>query len=201
MLTLVRTFHEQQCADDVVYLLPIQPSLKSKLAEVAPHVIFDHDAVIDHGMVYYRLTSTTKHDKKDPLLQSYFLRHNQGNWMSENIPGTIDTVYKKTQGRYNRVLSDRIQILANVCNLQWKLNTTLLNNPALSFSTSLLVLVMANTWPDLVARARQYGELKYYLMEKSIGTLMREISRKKHAQHVSGPVELLGLDLTSHPNV
>jgi len=95
LLTLVRTFHEQQCADDVVYLLPIQPSLKSKLAEFAPHVIFGHDAVINHCMVYYRLTSPTKHDKNDPLLQSYFLRHNQGNWMSENVPGTMDTVYKK----------------------------------------------------------------------------------------------------------
>ncbi|KAB2100147.1 hypothetical protein AG0111_0g11450 [Alternaria gaisen] len=195
------TFHEQQCADDVVYLLPIQPSLKSKLTEVAPHVIFCHDAGIDHGMVYYRLTSPTKHDKNDPLLQSYFLRHNQGNWRFENIPGTIDTVYKKIEGRYNRVLSDRIQILANVCGLQWKLKTTLLNNPALSFSTSLLVLVMANTWPDLVARAHQYQELEHYLMEKSIGMLMQEVTRKKYAQDVAALELPLGLGLISDSNV
>jgi len=60
---------------------------------------------------------------------------------------------------------------------------------------------MANTWPDLVARAHQYQELEHYLMEKSIGMLMQEVTRKKYAQDFAAIAWPLGLGLISDSNI
>ena len=92
----------------------------------------------------------------DPVLESYFFGHGLKGLRSANIPGAIETVQGQMKERENQVLSDRIQIIANVCELGWKLKTTLLNSPAQSYSTCLLALTMANTWSDSAERVRQY---------------------------------------------
>jgi hypothetical protein len=72
----------------------------------------------------------------------------------------------------NCILSDPIQTLANVCELQWKLNTTLLNTQTQSYCTYLLALIMVNTCPDLSTRARQYQVWGDRFMGRNIEAVM-----------------------------
>jgi hypothetical protein len=72
----------------------------------------------------------------------------------------------------NRILSDPIQTLANVCELQWKLDTTLLNTQTQSYSTYLLTLIMVNICPDPTTRARRYQAWGDRFMGRNIEAVM-----------------------------
>ena len=109
-------------------------------------------------------------------LMSYFVGHGNARLVSTNVPGAIETVQEKMESRENRVFSDRIQIIANACRLGLKLRTTLLNTPSHSYSTCLLVLTMANTWPDGAERARQYKAWGDTFMGGDIKAALRELS-------------------------
>jgi hypothetical protein len=117
--------------------------------------------------------------KSDLVLKSFFLGHGYACWISENIPGAIESMQEKMEKRENSVLSDRIQIMANVCGLGWKLKTTLLNTPMQSYSTCLLALTMANTWPDPVERARQYQARGDAFMSAKVGVALVELKMEQ----------------------
>jgi len=116
-----------------------------------------------------------------PAVKPYFVEHGHAGLISTDVPGAIETVQKKVDKRANRVLSDRLQITANVCGLGWKLKTTLLNNPTQSYSTCLLALTMANTWPDTVERALMYQELGDAFLNGDIGVMLEGLKGEQQS--------------------
>jgi hypothetical protein len=121
-------------------------------------------------------------NRDNPALKSFFLGHGHDGLVSGNIPNAIETVQKKIEKRGNQILSDRIQIIANVCGLGWKLETTSLNTPTQSYSTSLLALTMANNWPDIAERALQYQAFADAFMEGDVEVALEtlKVAQRRH---------------------
>jgi hypothetical protein len=116
--SLIRTFHEQQCAKYVVFLLPIQPSLKVMLAKTTPELSFKHDVELQNDAVFDRLFTRTGKSVREYGLFVRFARRSYLEPTSKNSRGTIHIFHRMMKRRHNRVLSDRIQILANLCELK-----------------------------------------------------------------------------------
>ena len=85
---------------------------------------------------------------------------------------SIVDIYEQMEQCENSVLADRLAILANICDLPYRLASTKLNHSQYSYSTCLLVLIFANVWPDREKRRMRYKELSNDLMDAPIGILL-----------------------------
>ena len=140
-----------------------------------PVLTLEKDIVV-HGTRLSLFLDLCQHITRDnPALKSFFLGYDHDGLVSANVPNAIETVQKKMEKRENQVLSDRIQIIANVCGLGWKLETTTLNTPTQSYSTCLLALTMANKWPDTAERALQYQAFADAFMEGDVEVALRTL--------------------------
>jgi len=139
--------------------------------------ILEEDVVLHGTRLRMFLDSYLCEDvnRDNPALKSFLLGHGHDGLVSANVPNAIETVQKKMEKRENQVLSDRIQIIANVCGLGWKLETTTLNTPTQSYSTCLLALTMANKWPDTAERALQYQAFADAFMEGDVEVALRTL--------------------------
>jgi len=137
---------------------------------------------------YFYSREEMNRDNTCAILKSYFVGHGHVSLVSANAPGAIETVQRQMGKRENQVLSDRIQIIANVCGLGWKLKTTLLNNPTQSYSTCLLALTMANTWSDPAERVLQYQAFGDAFMGVDIEGALRELrnAQRRDVWHLPG---------------
>jgi hypothetical protein len=154
--------------------MPRQIPLDNDSSEVSEVRRFAPDKDL---MIVPRNTAEPASAECEPIWTEYIMGHAHIGWRSQNIPGVIAAIHTKLERRDNRVLSDRIQILANVCGLEWKLKTTLLNTPTNSYSTCLLALVMANAWPDRIVRMERYQEWGDSFMDENIGTSLKRLDR------------------------
>ena len=175
MTYYVRTFHEQHCAGDLVYLIPT--TSKFHLTRTSLWGKLDHDDVsVSQTSLTRYLHACEEVNRADPVLKWYFLEYGYVVLTFADSPSAIETVLQKMNRRDNRVLSDRIQIIANICGLTRKLKTTSLNNPTQSYSTCLLALTMANTWPDPAERALQYRAFGDAFMGGDIEGALKELT-------------------------
>ena len=85
---------------------------------------------------------------------------------------SIVDIYEQMEQCENSVLADRLAILANICDLPYRLESTKLNHSQYGYSTCLLVLIFANIWPDREKRRMRYKELPNDLMDVPIGILL-----------------------------
>lgn len=122
--------------------------------------ILEKDIVVHKDKMRFLLFLCAEGNESFPALESRPLLPGKGTLRGRNrdhgVPYLIENAQKMMENRENQVLSDRLQIIANACSLGWKLKTTVLNTSTQSYSTCLLVLTMANTWPDPAERAYQY---------------------------------------------
>jgi hypothetical protein len=84
-----------------------------------------------------------------------------GKWLRtsdtrDDLVRNIEFALYEMGPRINSVLSDRLAILANVCDLRYTLSTTALRDLDVSYRTCLLVLTFANIWPDPAERQSKY---------------------------------------------
>ncbi|CAN9387603.1 unnamed protein product [Alternaria alternata] len=78
---------------------------------------------------------------------------------------SIVDIYEQMEQCENAVLADRLAILANICDLAYRLASTKLDHPQYSYSTCLVVLIFANVWPDQEKRQMRYKELSSDFMD------------------------------------
>jgi hypothetical protein len=85
---------------------------------------------------------------------------------------SIVDIYEQMEQCENSVLADRLAILANICDLPFRLASTKLNHSQYGYSTCLVVLIFANVWPDREKRQMKYKELSNDLMDAPVGILL-----------------------------
>ena len=85
---------------------------------------------------------------------------------------SIVDIYEQMEQCENCVLADRLAILANICDLTYRLASTKLNHSQYGYSTCLVVLIFANIWPDRQKRRMRYRELSNGLMDAPVGILL-----------------------------
>jgi hypothetical protein len=187
-----RTFHEQHCNGTLVYLLPTPPLQGVTLTRdgfvPCSQWELDKDVTLQQISLMSYFRSCEHAGRDNSALKSYFVRHGQSGSTSTNIPGAIMVVQEKMNKRANQVLSDRLQIIANVCGLGWKLKTTLLNNSTQSYSTCLLALTMANACPNSFERTRQYQEWGDVFMTGDVGVVLKKLQNAQRSDlwHLPG---------------
>lgn len=97
---------------------------------------------------------------------------------------SIVDIYEQMEQCENSVLADRLAILANICDLAYRLASTKLDHPQYSYSTCLVVLIFSNVWPDWEKRQMRYKELSSDLMDAPVGILLSYLARR---MSVDGP--------------
>ncbi|KAJ4304539.1 hypothetical protein N0V90_000065 [Kalmusia sp. IMI 367209] len=141
------TFHEKLCAKYLVFLIPISPPLR--LQPNHEHLAVDNDISFGADMIETLFS-------KMPV-RFFWKRYR----MVSNLTNPIRTLprplarwnmYRYMEKCDNLVVSDRLAIFANICGFEWKLKSTLLDTSQWSYSTCLLVLLVANTWPSKADR-------------------------------------------------
>jgi len=133
------------------------------------------DVVVHESSPNYYFRRWQRASKTKSAIKSHLSTHVFGGISSGTIPGSIETAHVRMKRRENKFCSDRIQIIANVCRLNWKLKTTLLNNSTQSYSTCLLALTMANMWPNPVERTIQGERWGDTFMDGDIRTVLKEL--------------------------
>ncbi|CAN9427102.1 unnamed protein product [Alternaria alternata] len=91
---------------------------------------------------------------------------------------SIVDIYEQMEQCENAVLADRLAILANICDLAYRLASTKLDHPQYSYSTCLVVLIFANVWPDQEKRQMRYKELSSDFMDAPVGILLSYLARQ-----------------------
>jgi hypothetical protein len=154
---------EKLCSTRMEYLIPTISCSASASASKYQHLIIDDDLAVD------LLGSVANFDmmtSPEPGILSAYQR--LGKWLhpSNNTPDSlvrnIEFALYEIGPRENSVTSDRLAILANVCNLPFTLSTTALRDLKVSYRTCLLVLTFANVWPDAVQRRAKYTKFAFH---------------------------------------
>jgi hypothetical protein len=92
------------------------------------------------------------------------------------LPSKIHSVHSKMEECENSVVSDRLAILANICNLKVVPKTTALNDAHYSYSTYLIITIYANLWRDGTQRATRYREFLPFLMTNTVEAALSQLS-------------------------
>jgi hypothetical protein len=92
------------------------------------------------------------------------------------LPSKLQSIHSKMEKCENSVVSDRLAILANICNLKIAPKTTALNDARYSYSTCLISTVFANFWRDGTQRAMKYREFMPFLMTNTVGAALSQLS-------------------------
>lgn len=87
------------------------------------------------------------------------------------LEGIVE-IYEQMEQCENSVLADRLAILANICDLPYRLASTKLNHSQCGYSTCLVVLIFANIWPNWEKRRTRYKEVADDLMDAPVGILL-----------------------------
>jgi len=90
--------------------------------------------------------------------------HQWGRKSSSSALGHLYPFYTQMENCENLVTSDRLAILVNIADLEYRLNSTYLNDSSYSYSTALVVLAFANCYPNSRQRIAKYRELVDELM-------------------------------------
>jgi hypothetical protein len=154
---------EKLCSRRLEYLIPLLSNNIPSTTEKHEHLIVGNDLAISVHQAVSNYNMTTS---PEPGLLTAYQR--LGKWLQPS-PKTTDDLVRNIEfalhemgPRENSVTSDRLAILANVCDLHYTLNTTVLNAPAFSYRTCLLVLIFANVWPDAGVRKSKYLRFAAY---------------------------------------
>jgi hypothetical protein len=175
----------QNSAHKLVYLIPMAST--EMLSYIYNHLMVGDDLAIDMhtnaflACLYLQATTHSLESRysRSDLVSAYdrlsALNHPvpQGpkNWWIINFSNIIARMWL----RENLAVSDRLAILANMCSLRFTLKTTALRDVATGYKTCLLVLVIANLWPDIEARKRAYHGLPSFAMRLSTTEMLNTI--------------------------
>jgi hypothetical protein len=157
------SMQEKLCSTHIEYLIPMRLCHASASASRYQHLIIHDDLAVD---VLESVANFDMMTSPEPGILSAYQR--LGKWLhpSNNTPDglvrNIEFALYEMGPRQNSVTSDRLAILANVCNLPYTLSTTALRDLRVSYRTCLLVLTFANVWPDGVKRRAKYRQFAFH---------------------------------------
>jgi hypothetical protein len=167
------SMQEKLCSHHLEYLIPL--SQDSSIPINTPRY---NDLVVGTDLaisVQQAVANTDMRASPAPGLLNLYQK--LGKWLQPSVRTTDDLVRNiefalcEMGPRENSVTSDRLAILANVCDLAYTLHTTALNAPAFSYRTSLLVLTFANAWPLGAERKGKYRRFAAHEMRAGEGGL------------------------------
>ena len=146
--------HEKLCSKRLEYIIPLAMAVDTSTYQ---HLLVDNDIAVDvtRSVANYNMTMSPE----PGVLTAY---QQLGKWLRphasnrDEITLNIEYALHELGQRENSVLSDRLAIIANVCNLPYTLDTTVLRCRKVSYRTCLLVLTFANVWPDAEERRAKY---------------------------------------------
>lgn len=136
------TFQERLCSTDLIWLIPCPHEFQMDLNLLSP--LAGSDIEIDVDLVLANLLLYVRRDRFEGYgEENFFNLPDIGGRKSAGLLAAPN-LFEVSEDCDNSITSDRLAILANVCLLNQKLNSTLLNRPDYSYSTCLLVLMIAN---------------------------------------------------------
>jgi hypothetical protein len=151
------------------YLIPMSTCNPSPTASKYQHLIINNDLAVN------LLESVANFDmmtSPEPGILSAYQR--LGKWLHpsnatpDSLVRNIEFALYEIGPRENSITSDRLAILANVCNLPYTLSTTVLRDLRVSYRTCLLVLTFANVWPDAGERRVKYRQFAFHDTGQSV---------------------------------
>lgn len=151
------SMHEKLCSNRFEYIIPAAMAERPGSPSNYQHLLIDNDIAVDVMASVANFDMTTS---PEPGMLTAYQR--LGKWLQphattrDGIARNITFALYELGSRENSVLSDRLAILANVCNLCYTLDTTALRDRKVSYRTCLLVLTFANVWPDAEERRAKY---------------------------------------------
>lgn len=145
------TFQEKHCASSVELLVPIVTADDDRYFNLQTFLLGD-----DLRMDLMRLQSYLALLKRAKSDHSYLPEGRILSSFEFFSPRSLARLFSTLEMCQNLIVSDRIAILANVCNFRYRQQSTLLNDHKYSYVTCILVLLMANMFPDEEERYREY---------------------------------------------
>jgi hypothetical protein len=161
---------EKLCSRQLEYLIPLSLNITSFNISNHEDLIIGNDLAMS---VQQAVSNFNMRTSPEPGLLTAYQR--LGKWFQPSINNlddlvrNIEFVLYEMGPRENSVTSDRLAVLANVCDLPYTLNTTALNSLVFSHRTCILVLTFANVWPDAEVRKGKYRRWAISEMGEPVG--------------------------------
>ncbi|KAF2012845.1 hypothetical protein BU24DRAFT_425451 [Aaosphaeria arxii CBS 175.79] len=184
------TFQERHCAGPCFYLIPVDPELSGcerisdsfcvsqanlhAIWKTAERLSADKDScsqlkdynIIAHlsMLIKYRFDASRSNDH-NPLSST----------STSELPLFYAEAFHGTERCDNDIVADRVAIFSNVCRFRWSLQSTLLRNPEISYSTCILALLILN-FRAKTGLATIDDRLLSQAMDMTIGDFLRVLA-------------------------
>jgi hypothetical protein len=156
------TFLGRTCATSFNLLVPL-PACFSVTKTLEPHITgsdFRLSLQPDGSVDWINFALRRKEDGIMPI------------WIVERYPLLLQ-LFEVSELCENTVTSDRLAILASVCRLQYKLNSTVLNDKRFSYSTCVLVQMVAHVWGQNQESERLFKMYAPMFMNRTIRQVLK----------------------------
>lgn len=172
---LLGSMQEKLCSSRLEYLVPISICNTSSIPSKYRHLIVGDDLAVDVQESVANYDMITSPEPR--LLTAY---QQLGKWVctsktADELVRNIEFTLYEMGPRSNSVISDRLAILANVCDLNLTLSTTALRDQDFSYRACLLVLTFANAWPDAAERRSKYRRFTMHEMGQDTSTMTESV--------------------------